>query len=235
MLPEGGATLEEPYLRVDCEIWVPAVRRDDLAETEFLRLGGDLLDVFKRVFPFFFRWAVCRCILQAVWSALLDDGFFHSGRLASSFDGRQAEGHAGHRAEQRLRVWRVVAVRIDLSRLRLGIAGRANGGRSTRAVGRTALASSADCGAAQVQSRRHLECRRSVRGVVEGFECRIWTKGERLRTLALVHAGDGVVVEVLGHTMHRMFEGPLWLRIVSSRGHGVGRVKVDGWERYVGR
>ena len=55
-----------PHLKVDSEIGIPIIRRNDFAYAEPAGLVGYAADVFHGITPFSLRWSKSRCFEQTM-------------------------------------------------------------------------------------------------------------------------------------------------------------------------
>lgn len=115
------------YLGIDCEVWIPRVWRNDLADAKLSCLRCDFAHVFHGVLPLLLCRLVDGGLLELVHATCLLQRLFDGGGLASAFNGRQVQRQAHHAAQRLLGMYRA-AVLGSGEVLRLGDRGAGWGG-----------------------------------------------------------------------------------------------------------
>ena len=84
------AVCESTHLCIDSEVWIPPIRRDNLANAKVFCLRSNLPDIFHRVLEFLLRGAIRRRLLQAMRSRRFVK-VWHLRRMASSLHSVEVE------------------------------------------------------------------------------------------------------------------------------------------------
>lgn len=117
-------------LGINRKVWIPRIRRNDLANTKTLGFGCNLAHVFYWVFPLFLCWLEDGRLLQIVYATCLFERFLDSSRLTSTLNRRQVQRQTNHAAQSRqgvcgISVWVCGSIsRLEGGAVRWGAQGR---------------------------------------------------------------------------------------------------------------